>query len=108
MQRKDIIFGVNYQRIMAGWNPLNYNEIIVGTPIYIRYVVISIISFTSLLAIELFYLTQLRSSLQFLFEYLPLFIPLQVCGLSLTRFKEFRMFWISYFLDTSVKGTDNF
>ena len=34
--------------------------------------------------------------------------PLQVCGIFLTRFKNFRTFWPSYFVDPSVKGTNNF
>ena len=34
--------------------------------------------------------------------------PLHVCGISLTRFKEFRTFWPSSFVDLFVKGTDNF
>ena len=56
MGGKDTIFGVNYQNIMVIWHLLNYEEMFVGTPIYIRYVVISIVLFTSMLAIELFYL----------------------------------------------------
>ena len=44
-------------------------------PIYIRYVVITIVIFTSMIAIALFYLTQICSFLGFFFEYLPLFIP---------------------------------
>ena len=75
MGRKDTRFGVNYQNILISWNLLNYKYMFVETPIYIRYVVISIVNFTSMLAIELFYLTQLRSFLGFLFDYLPLFIP---------------------------------
>ena len=59
-------------------------------------------------AIELFYLTQLCSFLGCFFEYLPLFLPLQVCGISLKRFKEFRIFWPSSFVYLLVKGTDNF
>ena len=34
--------------------------------------------------------------------------PLQDCDISLTRFKEFRNFWPSSYVDPSVKGTDNF
>ena len=34
--------------------------------------------------------------------------PLQVCGISLTRFKKFRTFLPCYFIDPSVKGTNNF
>ena len=32
----------------------------------------------------------------------------QVCGISLTRFKEYMKFCPSYFVDPLVKGTDNF
>ena len=34
--------------------------------------------------------------------------PLQVCGIFLIRFMEFRKFWPCSFVDTLVKGTDNF
>ena len=34
--------------------------------------------------------------------------PLQVYVISLTRFKDFRTFWPSSFVDLLVKGTDNF
>ena len=34
--------------------------------------------------------------------------PLQVFGIYLTRFKEFRTFWPCSFVDPSVKVTDNF
>ena len=54
---------------------LNYKDMFVEKPIYIRYVVLTIIIFTSMLAIELFYLTQLHSFLGCFFEYLPLFLP---------------------------------
>ena len=63
MGGKDTIFGVNYQNIMVIWHLLNYEEMFVGTPIYIRYVVISIVIFTAMFAIELFYPTQVCSSL---------------------------------------------
>ena len=75
MGRTDTSFGVNYQNILARWHVLNYEVMSVGTTIYIRYVVISIVIFTFMIDIELFYLTQLRSFLGFLFDYLPLFIP---------------------------------
>ena len=42
------------------------------------------------------------------FEYLPIFIHLQVCGIYLTRFKEFRKFWPFSFVDPLVKVTNNF
>ena len=78
------------------------------TPIYIRYVVITIVICTSMLAIGLFYRTQLCSFHGCFFGYLPIFIHLQVCGISLTRFKEFRRFWPCSFVDPLVKVTDNF
>ena len=59
MGRKETRFGVRYQKLLVGWNVLNYEEMSVKTPIYIRYVVLTIAIFTSMLAIELFYLTQL-------------------------------------------------
>ena len=34
--------------------------------------------------------------------------PLQVCSISLTRFKEFSIMFTNYFVDPWVKGTDNF
>ena len=47
----------------------------VETPIYIGYVVLNIVIFTSMLAIELFYLKQLCSFLGCFLEYLPIFTP---------------------------------
>ena len=68
---------------------------------------ISVILITVMLAIELLYLTQFRSFLGCFFStYLSLF--LYVCGLSLTTFKEFGIFWLCYFVDPLVKVTDNF
>ena len=34
--------------------------------------------------------------------------PLQVCGISLTRFKDYGAFFPSSFVDPLVKGTNNF
>ena len=51
MEINDTRFGANYQNILFIWHLLNYIEMFVGTPIYIRYVVISIILFTSMFAI---------------------------------------------------------
>ena len=99
MGRKDTRFGVKYQNILERWKILNYIEMFVETPIYIRYVVLTIVIFTSMLAIELFYLTQLCSFIGCFFECFPLFTPLQVCGIFLTRFKEFRTFWKCSFVD---------
>ena len=75
MRRKYASFGVRYQNILVGWNLLNYEEMFVVTPIYIRYVVLTIFIFTYMFAIELFYPTQIHSSLGCFFGYLPLFIP---------------------------------
>ena len=52
MGRKDTIFGVKYPNLLVTRHLLNYKEMSVGKTIYIRYVVISIILFTSMLAIE--------------------------------------------------------
>ena len=72
---KDTSFGVKYQNILVTRHLLNYKETFVGTPIYVRYVVIYIVLFTYMIAIELYYLTQLHSFLGFFLEHLPLFIP---------------------------------
>ena len=69
---------------------------------------LTIIIFTSVLSIELFYLTQLCSFHGFFFEYLPPFLPLHLSSISLTRFKEFRIFWPCKFFDPLVKGNDHF
>ena len=93
MGRKYTSFRVKYQNLLVIWKILNYEEMFAETAIYIWYVVLTIFICTSTLAVELFYLTQLFSFHGCFFEYLPLFIYLQVCGNSLTRFKEFRTFW---------------
>ena len=54
---KDASFGVKYQNILVGRHLRNYEDMFVGTPIYIGYIVISIVPFTSMLSVELFYLT---------------------------------------------------
>ena len=76
------------------------------TPIYIRYDVLTIVIFTSMLAIELFYRTQLCSFNGCFFDYLTLFLNLQVCGISLTMFKEFRTFWPRFLVYSLVKGAN--
>ena len=108
MGRKDSSFGVKYPNILVSMKIQNYEDMFVEPPIYIRYVVLTIVICTSMLAIELFYRTQLFSFHGCFFEYLPIFIHLQVCGISLTRFKEFRKFWTCSFVDPLVKGTDKF
>ena len=52
MRRKDTRFGLKYQNIFVRRHVLNYKHIFVGTPIYISYVVIYIVLFTSMLTIE--------------------------------------------------------
>ena len=64
---------------------------------------LTIVVFTSMLSIELFYHTQLCSFHGCFFEYLTLFLHLHVCGISLTRFKEFRTFCPCFFVDPLVK-----
>ena len=75
MGKKDTSFEVKYKNIFVGQHLLNYNKMFVETPIYVRYVLITIVILTSMLAMELFYLTQLCSFLGCYFEYLPLFPP---------------------------------
>ena len=72
---KDTSFGVKYQKIFVGRHLLNYEKMLVETPIYIRYFVISTVLVNVMLYIELLYLTELCSFLEFFFEYLLLFIP---------------------------------
>ena len=67
MGRKGTNSGEKYQNILVRWHPLNYEDMSVETLIYIRYVVLTIVVFTSMLAIELFYPTQLCSFLGCLF-----------------------------------------
>ena len=43
MGRKDTGFGVKQQKLLVGWHLLKYEYMVVETPIYIRYVVITII-----------------------------------------------------------------
>ena len=69
---------------------------------------ISIVLITVMLAVELFYLTQLHSFIGYYFEYLPLIYPSHVFVISLTRFNYFKVFWPSLFISPSVKGIDNF
>ena len=57
MVRNDTIFGMKYQKLNIGWHLLNYEEMFVEAEIYMRYVVITIVFFTSMPAIELFHTT---------------------------------------------------
>ena len=61
-----------------------------------------------MLLIELFYRTQPPSFHGCFFDYLPIFLHLQVCGISLTSFKYFWTFRPCSFVDPLVKVVDNF
>ena len=108
MGRKDTSFGVKYQRLLAGWHLLNYEDMFVEIPIYIKVCFAHYRNFY-IYACHLIILsyTTLLISWVFLCVLTPL-SPLQVCDISLTMIKEFRKFWPSSFVDPSVKGTDNF
>ena len=56
------------KKLLVRCKILNYKEMFVETPIYIRYDVLTIVLFTYMLAIELFYPTQLISFLVCFFE----------------------------------------
>ena len=51
MKIKDTIFGSKYQNILVTRHLLNYKDMFVGKLIHIRYVVISIACFTSMIYI---------------------------------------------------------
>ena len=108
MGRKYTSFVVKYSNVLVSMKIRNYKEMLMETPIYIKYVALTIVICTSMLVIELFYCTQPCSFHGYFFEYIPIFIHLQVRGMSFTRFKEFRTFCPCYFVDPFVKGTDNF
>ena len=73
MGRNDTRFGLIYQNILVRFHALNYKEMFAQTPIYIGYIVLTIVIFTSMIPIELFYLTQLCSFLGYsLINYLSL------------------------------------
>ena len=108
MGRKDASFGVKYPNVLVSMKIRNYEEMFVEPQIYIRYDLLTIVICTSMLAIELFYRTKLCSFHGCFFEYLPIFLHLQVCGIYLTSFNEFRTFLPCSFVDPLVKVTDNF
>ena len=60
-----------------------------------------------MLATEIFYLTLIHSLIGYYFEYLPL-SPLQVFGVYLTRFKEFKAFLPCSFTSPLIKGIYKF
>ena len=68
---------------------------------------ISTVLFTVMLATKLFYLTGLFSFIGCYFENLSL-SPLDICGVYLKRFKEFRDFWPFSFTSLLVIVIDNF
>ena len=78
MGRKDTRFGVKHQNLLEERHLLNYEEMFVGTSICIRYVVIIIVIFTSMLAIELF---TLKSFVNFLDVYLGTYLFLSFTDL---------------------------
>ena len=81
MGKKDTIFGVKYQNILLSIKILNYKDNFVETPIYIRCVVITIVTFTYMLAIELF---TLHNLLHFMDVFLSTYLYF-----SLYRFVEY-------------------
>ena len=75
MGLKDTRFGRKLQYMLERRYEINFTDIFVVRNIYERYAVISIVLITVMLAIELFYSTQLNSFIGCYFDYLPLFIP---------------------------------
>ena len=59
MRRMYISFGVKYQNILVGRDLKNYYDIFVVTPMYIKYVAISVHLFKYILAVEYFILNNL-------------------------------------------------
>ena len=51
MGRKDTSFGVKNQNLLVSMEILNYKDMFVETPIYIGHFVLTIVIFTSMLAI---------------------------------------------------------
>ena len=90
--RKDTSFGVKHPNVLVSMKIRNYEAMFLKPAIYICYVVVTIVICTSMHTIELFYHTQPYSFHGCLFKYLPVFLHLQVCGIPLTSFKEFRTF----------------
>ena len=105
---KEKSFGVNYQKNAGKMAPNKLKRDVCGDTdlykvccdLYSTFCIYAchwiILSYTTFF-ISLIYLWLLIS-----------FYPLQVCSVSLTSFKYFRMFWPSSFVYPSVKGTNNF
>ena len=66
---------------------------------------IDIIAFS--FSTELYDITLLYSFVRYFFDYIYI-PPLNVCGVSLTGIKEFKVFWTGPFISSSVKFTDTF
>ena len=49
---KDTRFGVKHQKLLVEWKPINYKDMFTETPIYIRYVVITIVIFHQSLSLN--------------------------------------------------------
>ena len=71
-------FGVKYQNILVVRHLINYEEMFVSTPIYIMCVVVTILIFISMLAIEFFIL---HYFVPFLGVYLRTYLSLSLTGL---------------------------
>ena len=95
MGRKYTSFGGKLKYFLLIRQKLNHTEMFARRQIYIRYVVISIVLITIMLAIEMFFLTQLCSVIRCYFEYLPLIIPFMFavfpwqCLIISRRFSQF-------------------
>ena len=107
-QLKDTIFGVNYQNILVIWNLLNYEEMFVGKPIYTK-VCCDLYRNFYIYAWNLIILSYTNSFISSVYLWvLTSHYTLHVCCISLKRFKQFRLFWPSSFVDPLIKGTNNF
>ena len=107
MGRKYKIFGVKYQNLLVESHLLNYEEVSMVTPIYIKYVVITIFLLHLRFPLDYFILHNFVHFLGVsLSNYLYLF--LKCLRYILDKVKKFRIFWPCSFVDPSVKGTHNF
>ena len=81
---------------------------LVGTQIYWMYIFISIVLITVILGIDFFYFYTTLFIYWMLFWVLSSLYTLQVCVISLTRFKYFKAFCSCYFTSNWEKGKDKF
>ena len=108
MGRKDTSFGVKYQNILVTRHLLNYEDISVGTPIYIK-VCCDIYRPFYIYAFHWIIFSYKTFFISWVFLLLLTYIyTLHVYGISLTRFNYFSKFFPCSFVDLSVKGTNNF